>query len=413
MIRRPSVVMSVVTSIVILVISTCCVFTGCESRAIVSGDYPGISFYPSDSSEVRELPYFKDHERNTEEYVCVISELQSSGEIRIPSTINDKKVIGVTGGSIEGWRLTIEEGIIFVENCCNDCVSLNTVEIPSTVKRIYNSFKNCSRLENVSITGNIDYVRYAFEGSGSNVDIGCILLLFPGAGLPEDYEQSATVTVAHVTDTLFSYCDSYSLDDVFEQGKNHILEEFPADKEITSEQAVNYKDMINGPLIYTDHNPDCVYTEYIENCVGQPEAKYYDWEPRAGIIDVSQFEYFFPGTVYSENKAKSVMNGDAPLVYCLAEIAGHHEDVYTYKNSNGVDSMPCYHLMYRISIWNYETGDLLAWYYYKSGYAPDRVEDYNEVVSHNTPFFDCFQEKDGSDPTPIMAIENSIFCFAR
>lgn len=409
--RRPSVDISTVTIIVMLVIFSCCGFTGCGSgsRAIVSGDYPGLTFYPSDNSEVRDLPYFKDHDRNAEEYVCVISELQSSGEIRIPSTVNDKKVIGVTGRSVDARELLIEEGIVFIDNCCNDCVSLTTVDTPSTIKHIYNSFKDCSLLENVRITGDIDCARYAFEGAGSNVDIGCILLLFPGAGLPEDYEQSATVTVAHVTDTLFSYCDSYSLEDIFEQGKNHILEEFPADKEITSEQAVKYSDVINGPLVYTGHNPDCVYTEYIENCVGQSDAKYHDWSPGAGIIDVSLFECLFPSTVYSEEKAKSVMNGDVPFVYCLAEIAGYHEDVYTYKNSIGVDSLPCYHLMYRISIWNYETGELLAWYYYKSGYAPDKVEDYHEVVSNNEPFFNCFKEKDGSDPTPVMAVENSIF----
>ena len=126
------------------------------------------------------------------------------------------------------------------------------------------------------------------------------------------------------------------------------------------------------------------------------------------MVGVDEIDFFYRGTLYSEEKAEKVSEGRMPLCWCLYEYTGY-ADGPDYVFGSGA-----YYLSYKVSLWEMESGELIAWYDGKTGYAPfsytigkDVIRFALTVGEDKTRYF--FLNEDGSQPTPLGDVVRDLY----
>lgn len=97
---------------------------------------------------------------------------EASGELIIPSKIDDVDVIGIKMTAFSGCTklnsIVILDGMELIEDWAfSGCSGIKSVTIPDTVKKLEGSvFQNCSSLESVRLSQNTELtsLQFTFEG---------------------------------------------------------------------------------------------------------------------------------------------------------------------------------------------------------------------------------------------------------
>ena len=408
--------------------------TGCGGDNVVkTGD--GLEYYPVKGMGGFD---FLKYWNGEDAWACNIEHFTGTS-LTVPATFRNKPVIAVWGSSGTITDLRIGDGILAVENAA--LRSLETVVIPPSVVCLDEAFKS-ARLTEVTIPGNIDQVSWLSFNNCASLekvtflgDVGTVSssfwncpklkeVVFSGSVgalteaafsscpalksvvLPAEtavgdnvFRQPEEYDAAYLPEGVAEYCRQYQLSELESAARAAAGTAFDPEKKISPEEAANYADRLNGPVLFTDQCPDCFYTDYA------PEVLPDSLEIRA--VDVGEIEYFHSGTVYLKEKADNVRNGSAPLVYCLCETAGYSKGPeYTLSVNN-------YYLWYRVSLWEAGTNTLVAWYEARNGYAPDSFTIGKDRVFFPIVFSggskDFFLEKDGTKPTPFSRVMRDFF----
>ena len=374
-------------------------------------------------------------------YICDIREVTAS-ELEVPATFRNRPVIAVIGHCTEANEalvtLKISEGIRYLERIEN-FRALNKVELPSTLVSLNDAFQSCPALEEITVTGDIELVcgfsfqkcsaleRVTFLGNVQTITdfsfrechslkdvvfqghVGAIerysfnecpaltSIVLSGDTVLEEtvFARPRDYSPEFVSDAVLDYCRLYNADALKEQARTVLGQPFDPEKEISAEKAADFSDRFNGPILAMDQCPDCHYSQYSAQVLPEGLA--------LSIIDVSEIEYTYSGTVFSPEKAERVYDGTAPLLYCLCEVIGYSDGPeYTFSGR------PASYLWYRISLWEQGSNELIAWYTCKNGSAPgtytlgkDRISYSLKVGEKNMAFF---LNADRTQPTPLTRV---------
>ena len=100
--------------------------------------------------------------------VCQINK-DADGDVTIPATHDDQAVVAVISEAPEALAtltsLTIEDGVLYIENCFKELSFLETLTLPGTVKAFYHSFNNNSGLKELSFPFTVKYIVDSFNNA--------------------------------------------------------------------------------------------------------------------------------------------------------------------------------------------------------------------------------------------------------
>lgn len=103
-----------------------------------------------------------------EAVVCQINK-DAEGDLTIPATHDDKDVVAVISEAPEAATklssVTIEVGVLYVENCFKDLSYIESLTLPSSVKAFYHSFNNNSGLKEISFPFTVKYIVDSFNSA--------------------------------------------------------------------------------------------------------------------------------------------------------------------------------------------------------------------------------------------------------
>ena len=414
---------------------------GCGSQIQEAGG--GIRFLkPENLGGYDFLQFCKDQDV----YICDIGNADTA-EFVVPSQYKNKPVVAVIstafGGNNTLASLKIEEGILYLESI-KKFSALKKAELPSSATYLKHAFQDCCALEEIVFPGKISRIGgssfgkcgalqraifrddvetltdFAFSGCGMLNEVifeknvtelrryvfqGCYRLtsveLPAGVGIdetvfarPYDYEP------AYLSQTVLDYDLTYDAEAVRQAALSVLGSEPDPQKEIRQEEAKKLAGLLNGPILVTEKCPDCHFYEY------SPEALPKELSLR--LIPVSEIEFAFSGTVYTEEKAAAAAEKKTPLVFCLYEYIGYSDGPAYVVGGN-----LAYHLWYRVSLWDMEQGSLLAWYTVKTGYAPATYHISKDKISFEMPTGDgteyFFLNADGKRPLPLNCVMEDIY----
>ncbi|MBO4872802.1 MAG: leucine-rich repeat domain-containing protein [Lachnospiraceae bacterium] len=379
-------------------------------------------------------------------YICDIREV-STAELTVPSEFKGKPVVAVigspTGGNSTLTSLKIGEGVLYLERIAN-LSALKSVTLPSSVTFLKDAFENCPLLEEIVFPGKIGWIggfsfrkcsalqrvtfredvgtvtsfafadcpvlsEVRFEKSVGELQRyvfqGCFRLTaveLPAGTVVEKtvFERPYDYDPAYLPQTVLDYDLAFDAESLRQAALSVLGEALDPQKEISQEEAQSFADRLNGPILVTETCPDCYFYDYA------PEAL--PKEPSLRLIPVSEIEYAFSGTVYTPEKAAGLTAKSQPPTYCLFEYIGYADGPqYNYVLSAG------YYLWYRVSLREADTGNLLAWYTVKTGYAPasftagkDRI-NYDLQTGDGTRSY--FLNQDGTKPLPFNCVIQDFF----
>ena len=363
-------------------------------------------------------------------------------ELTVPASYQGRTVVAAVGGSNEITDLKLEEGIRFLENM--DLRSLKSVEIPSSVtfmSRAFDfcrdleevvipgdvgrieqySFWKCESLKSVDFTGRIGTVQDSFQECPSLCEVvfhddleeilGASFAECPALKtieLPADTAVSDDAFMgpfeydpAYSTEEVLSYAGGFDTEPLLAFARSVLGTEFSPEKKIYRNNAADFADRLNGPFVAADRCPDCHYLEYSVNTLPQ--------NAEVHAIGVNEIDFYYRGTVYTEEKAEAVSEGRAPLCWCLYEYTGYADGPDYTLGSDVTDF-----LAYRVSLWDMESGDLIAWYNGTAGDAPFSYTVGKDVINFSlsvgdggTKYF--FRNEDGSQPTPLGDVVRDLY----
>ena len=411
---------------------------GCGSSQIEEADGKLRFMKPENLGGYDFLQYCE----NQDVYICDIGNTDST-ELVVPSHYKNKPVVAVISTAFNGndalASLKIEDGILYLESIKNFS-SLKTVVLPSSVTYLMDAFKNCPALEEVIFPGKISCIgRSSFQKCSALQRVifrddvetltdfafsDCAVLdevifeknvtelrryVFQGcyrltsvelpAGVSLDdtvFERPYDYEPAYLSQTVLDYDQRYDAEAVRQAALSVLGSELDPQKEIQQEKAKKLAELLNGPILVTEKCPDCSYFDY------SPEMLPGDLSLQ--LIPVSEIEYVFSGTVYTEEKAA----GNAPLVFCLYEYIGYSKGP-AYVIGNNI----AYYLWYRVSLWDMEQENLLAWYTVRTGYAPGSYKLGEDKISYELPTGDgtkyFFLKEDGKQPIPLHCVIEDIY----
>ncbi len=415
--------------------------TGCGSQ--IQEEDGGIRFLkPGNLGGYDFLQFCKDQDV----YICDIREV-SAAELTVPSEYRGKAVVAVigslTGGNSTLTSLKIGEGVLYLENIAG-LSALKSVTLPSSVTFLKDAFQNCPLLEEIVFPGKISRIggfsfrncsalrrvtfredvgtitNFAFadcpvlsevrfeKGAGELLRYafqGCYRLT--GVELPAGtaiektvFERPYDYDPAYLPQTVLDYDLTYDAEAVRQAALSVLGAEPDPQKEIRQEEAKALAGRLNGPILVTEKCPDCHFYEY------SPEALPAELSLR--LIPVSEIEYAFSGTVYTEEKAAAAAEKKEPLVFCLYEYIGYSEGPEYIVGRN-----VAYHLWYRVSLWDLAQKELLAWYTVRTGYAPATYKLGEDKISFELPTGDrteyFFLNEGGKRPVPLNCVIGDIY----
>ena len=415
--------------------------SGCAKSAGAQRE-DGLRFLDPAGMRGFQFLQFLGEEDVWENGVCVadLSDVTVS-ELTVPASYQGRSVVAVIKGSSAITDLKIEEGIRYLEDM--DLRSLKSVGIPSSVTFMSRAFDFCQDLEEVVVPGDIERMEeYSFwkcESMKKVEFLGCVELVQDSFqdcpslckvvfhGGPEEiggasFNQCPSLkTVELPAETAVSeeafmgpieYDPSYSKEEIrryagesdaealIQTARSVLGTEFTPEKEIYRQNAAELAGLLNGPLVAADRCPDCHHYEYSADALPQNAGLY--------VIGVDEIDFFYRGTVYTEEKAEAVSEGRAKRCWCLYEYTGY-QDGPDYILGSWTD-----YLCYRVSLWETESGDLIAWYDGITGDAPFSYTIGQNVIDFKFPVGEdgtrnFFLNEDGSRPTPLGDVVRDLY----
>lgn len=278
--------------------------------------------------------------------------------------------------------VTFESTVGTVDDSLNTCKVLKTVEFKKDVDEISNSFRKCPELESVIFGGKVNKITNAAFSSSDSVKL---------VNMPSTVEFGSDSLSQRFDPSLQKYrgyyekLDKYSVKYLKEWIKENAAgKKLDSSKEISISNATAYADVLNGPLVTNSRCTDCPYEEY------GPEA---GQDAELFVQNISSIQSVHPNTIYTDDKALKVSEGKAPLVIGYCESMGYIPVEYIDTDGSGKTETLYYEMM-RVSLWNIETGELIAWYDHRDGEAPvkynthDRSDyTYHESLSQDHKFY--------------------------
>ncbi|MCR5783954.1 MAG: leucine-rich repeat domain-containing protein [Clostridia bacterium] len=280
--------------------------------------------------------------------------------------------------------------VVTVEESFNKCDSLKTVDFKGDVDTLCDSFADSEKLETVTFGGKLNLMdcrlqSYLFKSSADvklvnmpdGVKYGDEILsqrFDPAQQKFRAYYDLVNKYGGNLESLSYQEAPAYNLT---EWMLKHVAgKTLAADKQIEISKAKSYAKDLNGPIVGNLYIPDCAYDDY-----GPEAAKKTGYT----VCKIERIKSSHPETVFTEEKALKVVNGEAPLVIAVAESMGYIPEEYTAVDGSGYKET-LYHEVMRVSLWKVETGELIAWYKYTNGDAPDTYksnETYDYASGHH------------------------------
>ena len=268
--------------------------------------------------------------------------------------------------------VTFENSVEDVVSAFNKCPVLKSVTFNGSVEKIYGAFIDCPELEKVTFGSTLGTITSAAFSKSDKVEL---------VNLPEGTEFGSDELSQRFDPEQQKFRGYY---DKVNAWTTPVLKEwvkanaagrsFDGSKQISISEAVNYAGILNGPIGYNYRCTDCPFDEYGVEAAQNSEFFV------TSIKDVKKSD---PDTVYTDEKALKVSNGEAPLVIGVAESMGYIPVEYIDEN-NSDHTETVYYEMMRVSLWNADTGELIAWYQHRDGEAPLRftTSDRSDYLYH-------------------------------
>ena len=304
----------------------------------------------------------------------------------------------------------------------NDCDNLTGINLLATTS-IINSFNGCDRLVsaelksvttavNSSFDNGMDFtlnlegtpivITDCFLNSSANIAVpsqylmGDISVVYsegagdplPGSDMPADVEIG--------TAALLEYSDYVDRNDIYERAYSHIYGDLDPEKEIDPSESKQYANLFDGPVLTVASVPTMTESSGIKDGYSRASVLAAIKPVYHSIAEVGQnliTDYYSPNP------------GNIPSVYFVAE--KYIGDLETYRITiNGIETYntESYNYMnYRISVWDIETDELICWFTYRSGYAPDWIGNDSLYTESDIQFF---SNPDGSPVTPLTVLSD-------
>lgn len=246
------------------------------------------------------------------------------------------------------------------------CDVLKTVDFNGDTETISGAFSQCPELEDVNFNGSIKNISAMAFYESDNVVLNDLSedVVFDSEELSQRFDSAQQIYRAY-----YDKINSYSDKDLKEWVKKNVAgQTLNASKKINASKATQYADKLNGPLIVQYECTDCPYTEY--NTENALKNDFY-------VETVKQLKKSWPDTVFTNEKALKAASGKAPIVIGVAESMGYIPVEYVDKADTS-HTETLYYEMMRVSIWNIETGELLAWFDHKDGVAPAEYNSHDK-----------------------------------
>ncbi len=261
--------------------------------------------------------------------------------------------------------IRFEKNVGTLDSSFNKCKSLKKVTFEGDVDTIGSSFADCPELETVTFNGTLKHLN---AGSFSHSDKVVL------ENLSGDVEYGSDEMAQRFDSGQQQYRGYYDKINRYSEKelKEWVLENVAGQtldnsKQIKIGDAARYADILNGPLVTNSSCTICPYEEY--GPAAAKDSEYY-------VDTIKELKKNYPNTVYTDAKALKVANGEAPLVIGVAESMGYIPVEYIDKEDAGhVENL--YYEMMRVSLWNLETGELIAWYQHRDGEAPSEYNTKN------------------------------------
>ena len=351
--------------------------TACSSDSEYSEQ--GLKFYRL--SDISGYRFQDDYKGTSDAYMCKVEDSDAT-EITIPSEYDGMPVVAVSShiaGNNVLKKLTISDGIGYVEDAFSNYDALTEVTFPSSVKAVYGqSFTGCDSLQKVEFLASkitigdgssssfsncaaLEEVVFGAEEGviGNNCFSKCPALseveLAEGFTVaPSAFDDGTSVRIGGLG--IYEYYRlAFDEDKIRAIAGDVIGTSFDESLKMEPEEASKLAGIYNGPLVKTDRCADCRYTDYAAD-----KMTGYDLI----IEDVIGINETYPDTVYTDSKAHDVVDNGGRAVFCLCEYTGYEEGPeYSFGFS-------AYYLHMRFSFWDQDTGELLCWFTLRAGDAP-------------------------------------------
>ena len=342
------------------------VLTSLEFKGDVNSLDNCFSGYSDDSTKIDSI-VFDGNVASIEKcfrYNSALKSLEFKGK---PTSIKDS-----FNDAVKLEKVSFISGAGIIDDSFHDCTALKTLTFKGNVNNIDSSFVGCSSLETLTFLGKLEYLRgISFCDSDDNpgstkIDYTSLPegVDIDGYGVKSKFDPNAAKLKPY-----FEKTEKYDYDHIKEFLKSSVLgKSFPSDKEISPSAASQYADVLNFAT-YTDdtHCTDCYYEDYNEEIAQEQMKGNVYSDPKHFYNDVNGENSKYP--VFTVEKAEKVISGEAPLVLGVAESMGYIPVTYT-DDSDSTHTETYYYKVFRASLWNIETGELIAWWVHQDGEAP-------------------------------------------
>lgn len=384
-------------------------FTGSGIRAITFGKLSGLI-----SGSFCELPSLNEITfgeidnvsfTGTFKKLEAVEKLTFNGTVDFDNSMNEKEQFfnSYLFNDIKTLTsVTFNGEIKLLPECfCDDCDKLSSVTFNGKVGKLqHGDFNDCEKLETIVFGDAVEMIeehcftsgsitRLVFEHEvgtigpycfQSNTDLKELVFRDKVDSLSQRFDPSLQKYRGY-----YEKLDKYSVKYLKEWIKENAAgKKLDSSKEISISNATAYADVLNGPLVTNSRCTDCPYEEY------GPEA---GQDAELFVQNISSIQSVHPNTIYTDDKALKVSEGKAPLVIGYCESMGYIPVEYIDTDGSGKTETLYYEMM-RVTLWNIETGELIAWYDHRDGEAPvkynthDRSDyTYHESLSQDHKFY--------------------------
>ena len=378
-----------VSGFISLFILLCClpaVISGCGAGVKAKTDENGLMYFMVEDyikanidsyvKQAQKGPNKKDIEKNkkimesklrgilgsSEGYVCAVSTI-SSPDLVIPDEFNGVSVIALTSFEYELKEISsvkIGSNVKYIFDFRNFGHNSNIKEItiPKNVTYCGDSFSNLDGAT-VYLESNPDKVKTSFAYSKSvrlvvkdkdsfKTLVNDKYTAYSANKVPVVYAETDHDDIVG-TKKLFEYSDAFDENKVMNAGTSHFQESLDESKKIDPGQAGSFARFLDGPVVS------------MKSCLPVSENEYYSYNKsefsgkvKPVYYSVAHVADSFPESYY-EPQGK-------PKVYFIVEKTGGVRADYPGND--------IYFMIYRVSVRDYETDQLICWFRTSPGVAP-------------------------------------------
>ncbi len=447
---------------IMLMISTLMLFAGCnggtgntgntsEGKSDVKGiTENGLTYYTLlDYSKIGDLPFGRSNLVSVEEdlkdrgiaedYICVVED-DAPKDLVIPDEFNGGSVVILTSnpetaGDLRFDSIQFGKNLIYIYRFAmfGECENVTELSFPAKVKSIQEAFHNCKSLSRLEFGEEFYYADVSFykceslkefeipAGAGNLESsfqgltdakitfnkvpyrlMDCfaysenlVVVLKDTEGMDEmnfsyPYDSVREIPYDFVigTEEVLAYSDLADEDAILQKGTGHFCETLDADKKIDPADAKKYAEIYDGPIVTVETCPEIKPSEYTK--LG-----------RDALLKSTEAVYESVADNAWSNSRSGYPTGmkEAPTVYFIAEKMGGIAVEYT----GNVGDKTYYQMVYRISVRDIETDELLCWFEAETGDVPGKIESTTPLYKEGDRTY--FQEGVSTDVTPWYVVK--------